>query len=84
MMEENILDLVNVQPFDDTDELDIDEIEYQPPPTKRPTSIRLGPATQRQLTWLEANGHGKQSEIIALAVDRMWVMEQGTNGHTNP
>lgn len=64
--EENILDEMGIPPFDDNEEEDF------APPTKRPTSIRLSPATTRQLAWLVAAGHGNQSEVIGLAVDRMY------------
>ena len=67
-MTENILDSMGVMPFPDTDEDDA--------PPKLPTSIRLSPATKRQIAWLEQAGHGKQSEIIALAVYGMWRVEQ--------
>lgn len=55
------------------DELEPDE---NTGPTKRKTSVVLSAATRRQLAWLAAQGHGNQSECIALAVDRMWNQEQ--------
>jgi hypothetical protein len=77
MSEENILDQMGITPFPDTDELDIDEREYQPPPTKTKTSVVLSAATRRQIDWLTAQGYGNQSEVIALAVYGMWRVEQG-------
>lgn len=47
--------------------------EAQP---EKPTSIRLSPATRRQIQWLSEQGHGNQSKIIALAVHAMYVMEK--------
>jgi hypothetical protein len=67
---------MGIAPLPDDDDLDIDEREYQPSPAKRPTSIRLSAATRRQLDWLTAQGHGNQSEVIALAVYGMWLLEQ--------
>jgi len=76
MSEENILDQMGIKPFPDDDSLDIDEVAYQPPPAKTKTSVVLSNATRRQLDWLTAQGHGNQSEVIALAVYGMWLLEQ--------
>lgn len=54
--------------------LELDEAQPE-----KPTSIRLSPATRRQIKWLESQGHGNQSKVIALAVYRMYCMEK--SGH---
>jgi len=73
-MGNNIFDQMGIKPFSDTDELDIDEAEGQPPPAKTKTSIVLSAATRRQLDWLVGQGHGFQSEVIALAVYQMYML----------
>lgn len=50
--------------------LELDETQPE-----KPTSIRLSPATRRQIQWLSAQGHGNQSKVIALAVHQMFCME---------
>jgi len=71
MNEENILDQMEILPFSPAS-----DDEDCAPPTKRPTSIRLSDATKRQIDWLTQQGHGNQSEVIALAVYGMWRVEQ--------
>ena len=69
-MEDNILDDIGITPFPPGD----DEEDFSPP-QKRPTSIRLGDATRRQIDQLIKAGHGNQSEVITLAVYGMWRIE---------
>ena len=54
--------------------LELDEAQPE-----KPTSIRLSPATRRQIQWLTTQGHGNQSKVIALAVHQMFCMEK--SGH---
>lgn len=41
----------------------------------RQTSIQLTEATERQLDALKAQGYGTTTDIIRLAIDRMWTAE---------
>lgn len=56
-----------------TEPLELDEAQPE-----KPTSIRLSTATRSQIKWLEAQGHGNQSKVIALAVYRMYCMEKSS------
>lgn len=72
MTEEQLYDAAFRQMAAEPLELD----ETQP---EKPTSIRLSPATRRQIQWLTAQGHGNQSKVIALAVYQMFCLEN--SGH---
>ena len=48
----------------------------------RQTSVRLSPATLRQLEALTQAGWGMQSDIIRVAIDRMYQQEGPMNGKT--
>lgn len=43
---------------------------------KQATSIRLSEATKKQIAWLIEQGHGNQTEVIALAIYSMYLREQ--------
>lgn len=49
------------------------------PGPEAPTSIRLSPATRRQIAWLSEQGHGNRSVIIAKAVQMMAALEAQLN-----
>ena len=38
----------------------------------RSTSVRLTPVTERQVADLKRAGYGRFSDIVRLAIDRMW------------
>lgn len=59
--------------------MDAEPLEYGEAQPEKPTSIRLSPATRRQIQWLSAQGHGNQSKVIALAVWQMYCLENA--GH---
>lgn len=60
-------------------DMSAEPLEYGEAQPEKPTSIRLSPATRRQIQWLSAQGHGNQSKVIALAVHQMFCMEN--SGH---
>lgn len=45
------------------------------------TSIQLTEATQRQVEALKAQGYGSLTEIIRIAIDRMWMAESFAGDH---
>jgi len=69
MYEEQLYD----EAFAQMGQAPLEENETQP---EKSTSIRLSPATRRQIRWLSEQGHGNQSKIIALAIHAMWTLEQ--------
>jgi hypothetical protein len=52
--------------------------------TRKTSSIRLTPATQHQIDALTAAGFGQFTEIVRLAVDRMYREEIAHNGGDAP
>lgn len=81
MTEESILDQMGIQPFDKSDKLDIDEIDYWPPPPKQRTSIQLSTGTRLEIDELTSQGYGNLSEIVALAVHQMYVLIRKEKNH---
>lgn len=47
----------------------------------RQTSIQLTEATERQLDALKAQGYGTTTDIIRIAIDRMWMRESFAGEH---
>jgi hypothetical protein len=48
----------------------------------RQTSIQLTEATERQLDALKTQGYGTTTDIIRMAIDRMWMRESFAGEHS--
>ena len=47
----------------------------------RQTSVQLTEATERQIEALKAQGYGTTTDIIRIAIDRMWMRESFAGEH---